>query len=367
MRTQSLTKVNILRGMLFAVVLLLACTMSFIAGAGPSHAETADGGYTLTGQYISNEELSKYSDITNVTVMPEKYAPTTFKLYKVGSFISGEPYIKLDDPYDKMQIGDLPVDADQSDEITWTKEWLAFANTLSNYIPADAVPIEIDVDSSGHFSQSGLANGIYLLKGDSQLIQNYPENGKGTYWWPIPMLVSILNGDEAVTVKPMMEQVCQFRVHKVWENENGKQAKVRPSAIKVKIYFGTKDEAGLRFTEVLNAGNDWSFSWDAAKGEGDPSKWMVEETAADDSADKEKLGHYTVSIGSSFVKDDKGDIAFLTITNSFNPSESDTDEETQDQNHKTGDTFKPLKYILVMAAALLALLLLLFGRRKRKG
>lgn len=347
MKTVSLTKVNIVRGSMFAVILLLTLMLTFTFTAKPTYAAELSGDYTLDPNY------------TDITELPDQFEPTTFELYKIGHFVSGPPYAELDPAYAELPIGPLPLDRDGKGEVEWTKECLAYANTLSNLIPADAVPIEIEVDENGHFSKSGLENAIYLLKGKSQLIHDYPEPGKSSYWWPQPMLVSILNNDVQLGVKPMTELVSHLMVHKVWANENGKQKTVRPGSVVVKIYYGTKDEAGLRYTVVLNESNNWCFSWDSEKGEGDPSKWMVEEVKGDNSADNEKLKHYKVSIGTSFVKDEKGDKAVVTITNTYCPSPNSNP-------NKTGDTFNYTKYIILMAAALLALILILITRRRRR-
>ena len=355
MRTGTLKQVNIIRGTVFAVVLLLAFLLSFSITAKPSYA--ADD-YTLSGEYTLD---SHYTDITK---LPDEFEPTTFDLYLVGEFVSGPPYARLLPQYEEKQIGPVPLRMDGEDEVVWTKRCLEYANTLSNYVPDDP-DYSIDVDEHCHFTISGLPNGIYLLKGDSLLIHDYPETGKDSYWWPQPMLISILNADEEISVKPMTELVSHLMVRKVWDNEKGKQEEVRPESVQVKIYYGTKDEAGLRFTEVLGESNNWCFSWDPAKGEGDPSKWMVEEVTGEDSVDSEKLKHYTVSIGTSFVKDKKGDKQVITITNKYCPPPTPT--TTTSQTHKTGDTFDFTKSIVLMALALIVLILVLLGRRKRRN
>ncbi len=357
MKAGTLIKVNIMRRTLFAVLLLLTFLFAFSMTARPSFAADT---YELSGQYTLD------SNYTDVTKMPDAFEPATFDLYLVGEFVSGPPYARLLPQYEEKQIGPIPLRMDGEDEVVWTKRCLEYANTLSNYVP-DSPDYQINVDEHGVFSISGLANGIYLLKGDSQLIHDYPEKGKSSYWWPQPMLISILDGDEEISVKPMTELVSHLMVHKVWENENGKQEEVRPESVTVKIYYDTKDETGLRFTEILNEDNNWCFSWDPAKGEGDPSKWMVEEVTGKGSADRGKLMHYTVSIGTNFVKDKKGDKQVITITNTYCPPPTTTTTTSHDKAHKTGDTFDLTKTIVLMVMALLVLILTLLGRRKRRN
>lgn len=366
MKTITPAKLNNTHRLLAVMFVLCALLLTFCLTAKPSHAEST---YTLSGEYTLD------SNYTDVTALPSDLS-TTFKLYKVGHFVSGEPFVELDSPYDEKSLGPIPVkkasEVSSDNEVEWTKECLAYANTLANYVP-DSPDYTIDVNADGTFSKSGIPNGIYLLKGDSQLVKDYPEEGKESYWWPQPMLISILNSDVHVNVKPMTELVTHCMVRKVWDNEPADKDGIRPASITVKIYYDTKDADGLRYTEKLNEDNDWCFKWDPAKGEGDPSKWMVEEVTGSSDADSAKLKNYKVSIGTKFIKESDGDTEVVTITNTYVVPPTTTTETTSpstttphDKNHKTGDSFSYIKYIVLMAAALIALILILFNRRKRK-
>ena len=314
MRTLSLTKVNIIRRSLFVVIMLLAFMMLCIIGAGPSHAANSEGPYTLEGQYMSDEALEQYKELTNVTHYPDSSTSlsTSFKLYKVGSYVPNEPYPQWDSPYDSMGI-EMPVTSDKSQVIQWTKDWLDCASTLRNKIPSGTEPDRTTVsDDSGKFTITGLANGLYLLVGDSKEITGYPATGQTSYWWPQPMLVSILNSDAELNIKPMYGIASHFTVRKVWQNIPADLTDiVKLDSITVEIYY----EQELRYSEVLNDSNNWEFQWDPPETEGDPDKWTVKEVV-DESQREEFYKNFTVTISDPrFVKD--GDRAVVTITNKY--------------------------------------------------
>lgn len=320
MRTISLTKVNIIRRSLFVVVLMLALSMMIVIGSRPSYAATQEGEYTLKGEYTLD------ANFTNVTTMPDKLDPTKFKLYRVGSFVVGSPYVKLDSPYSKMQIN-LPLDKDPTDVVPWTKAWLQCALTLENNLPKDAdlpdemKPIAFESDSKGDFIQSGLSNGLYLLVGESQELKDYPNVGDKSYWWPQPMLVSILNGDREIKVKPMYGRASHLKVRKEWQGIPDNLLNiVRLDKIKVNIYYqpDIDSEKQLRYKEVvLSDKNDipWTFEWDPKRDEGDPSKWSVEEVIDPD--DQEEFDrNFSITIAENFVEDSDGR-EVMTITNKY--------------------------------------------------
>ena len=309
MRTLSLRKVNITRSALLVLILLVAFAVAFAVTAKPSHAVTLEGEYKVT------EDFSP-----GVPGVPTNLEATQFQLYKVGHFVVGEPYVVLDSDFEGIA---LPLDADKTDTVAWTKTWLQCAETLNNKIMSMENPpeaINIDVAADGTFTKTGLANGLYLLKGDSQLVEDYPTVGQKSYWWPQPMLVSILNSDVKIYVKPMTGLIHRLKVQKVWQWPSGISEDIKkiatPDAIDVQIYF----DGTLKETVELNTDNDWSYEWDTAEGEGDPSKWTVREVPKD--KDKEEFyKNFTVTIGEKFVKetntDNQGGIEVVTITNKY--------------------------------------------------
>jgi len=299
-----------MRSSLLVVVSLLACMMLFIIGARPSHAATLEGEYTINGVDPS---------LTNVTTpLPADLPSTQFQLYKVGSFVSGEPYVKLDPPYDGMNIS-LPLDADKDNVVAWTKEWLQCASTLASNISEGTTPDKAAASGNdGQFQIADLANGLYLLTGDSQKINNYPKTGETSYLWPQPMLVSILNSNAKVVVKPMIASATRLKVRKDWQGipDNLKDL-VQPKSIEIEVYYNNQRRYpnGAGKAIILSDDNNWFFEWEAAVGEGDPSKWTVREVV-DQAAKPEFDKNFSVTVGTNFVKD-KDDIQVLTITNKY--------------------------------------------------
>ena len=310
MRTLALIKVNSIRGALLGVILLLALMMFFVIGAKPSHAASLDGEYTVT------EDFSP-----GVSGVPTNLEATQFELYRVGHFVVGYPYVVLDDaPY---TVGvELPYDADQTNRVAWTKQWLECALTLNNNIMSaedKPDPIMIDVNAQGEFHKDNLANGLYLLRGNSQLVKDYPKVGQKSYWWPQPMLISILNSDVDVYVKPMTGLVHRLKVQKVWQWPDGFSEElkklVRPDSITVKLFYNGK----LKETVVLNEQNNWSYEWDAAQNESNPALWSVNEVNLQDEEEFQK--NFVVTELPKFIDepdpDAEGGVEVITITNKY--------------------------------------------------
>lgn len=313
MRTQSLAKVNSIRGALLGVILLLALMMFFVIGAKPSHA--AD----LTGEYTVPQEFSP-----GIESIPTNLEETQFELYEVGYFVSGKPYVRL---YDKPYAADviLPLDEDQTNNYNWTKKWLECAQTLNNNIMNTKVEDRpkvtlIDVQKDGSFHIEGLSNGLYLLRGDSQIVDDYPPNsGQKSYWWPQPMLISILGSHVEVLVKPMTGMVHHLKVVKAWQWPDGTSEVIQDIAaldsITIELYYGTE----LKKTVQLPHEGNWYYDWYPASDEADPSMWSVKEIV-DPKDKKEFEKNFDVIVSDKFVKDPKNqqsDEEILTITNKY--------------------------------------------------
>ena len=303
MRTLSLIKVNSIRGALLGVILLLALMMLFVIGAKPSHAASLDGEYKVTPEFSPG-----------VSGVPTYLEATQFELYKVGDFVVGEPYVELyDAPYNKGVV--LPLKADQTDTTQWTKEWLKCAVTLDNNIKSasaedkpEAIPI--NVDAEGKFHKDGLTNGLYLLRGESQILTD-PKTGERSYWWPQPMLISVLNSDVNVFVKPMTGQIHHLKVLKVWQWPSGLSEDIKdivmPESIKIELYY----DGNLKKTVELPQDGNWFYEWDTAVDEADPNKWSVKEVVKE-ADQKEFKRNFNIEISEKI-----GDDGILTVTNKY--------------------------------------------------
>ena len=305
---------NMIRRILFVVILLVAFAMVFTVTAMPSHAST------LEGDCVYIEDYSPDVD------KPASISPDTqFELYKVGSFVVGPPYVELDEPYSEMGVS-LPSwtkEESEAQPVAWTKDWLQCAKTLDNNIKAMSdkpEPILIDVNSDGTFSKENLEKGLYLLRGDSQPIENYPKTGVTSYWWPQPMLVSILSDNVEIHVKPMSGVVHHMKVVKDWQWPSGISESVKklvqPKTIQVELYYG---ETLKKTVTLPDADNNWYFKWDTAPDEDDPNEWSVKEVIQDDPAtkideSKEFYKNFTVTVGEVQTV---GNEEVITITNKY--------------------------------------------------
>lgn len=222
--------------------------------------------------------------------------------------------------------------------ITQQEQWQAIAATLESYIVAEGVaPTAQGVtDETGKVRFDGLKTGLYFV---SEVVG---ENADATYifnrflvYLPTPQPDGSYNYH--VEAKPKCISYlpkAQYSVTKLWQDA-GNSAD-RPKEVTVEIY---KDGV-LHDTQILNAENDWSYSWQVSAD--DYSKWTV--------AEKSVSEHYKVAIrqnGTTF-----------SIIN--------TREGTTPDVPQTGDSFTPLPWILLMCiSGMLLLLLGLYSRRRQ--
>lgn len=352
MKTMTFRETNITHRALLVLLLVMAFSVLFIISAKPTYAEET---YTVTGEYTVN---NPYTDVTS---LPADLKATTFEIYKVGTFKGSD--LELIDPF-ASSGADVNINKEDFDnEEEWTRAWMDSAQTLSNYTDG-AEPVRTETsDAGGHLSVD-LPNGLYLFVGDSQKVNNYPESGDTSYFWPLPQLVLVWNGDTEVGFKPAYECLNKLRVVKKWEGDSKDADKVRPSEIRVKLLYDGEEKEIITLSEE----NNWTYEWEVGKSEKDPSKWSVQELSEGSDADKEKLANYKVSISESFIKVDSSDDTMVkSITNTYNPKPTPppTDTDKPGKTPKTGDTFPLMKVVLVMVAALAVAAIALVGRRRK--
>ncbi len=366
MKTMTFRETTARHRALLVVLLAIAFSVLFIISAIPTYAHTVEGKYgTVEG--VTEDGLQ----------IPDSDLSTTATLYRVGTFHGSD--LVLDKAYQNVNF-DVPFEdlakkskEDYSSETEYINAWMDAAATLSNYVKSDGqpegYPMTINVGSNGSFKVDGVDNGLYLLKGKSKLINDYPKAGQKAYWWPMPMLVLVWNDDVELVIKPQMELVDKIKINKVWACDKGyadKEKKARPASIKVKVYYLGNDaepnDSNYWKTVELNADNNWCESWDTSdlgQGKNDPSKWVVQEVVT-----KDIKANYKVSVGGKFIATEGADGTTYanTITNKYIPPENPTPPAP-----KTGDDSHMLWYVLVMLAAAAIGLYAAFGRRKKKN
>lgn len=341
-----------------AILALLVVAVLCIAFACTGRQAFA---YEVSGQYSIN------SSMTDVDEMPAGLAATTFHLYKVGHFEGEDPVFVLDEAYADIPVS-IPLDYEKDDfesEDAWTRAWLDSANTMSNYVKEETLVSTFQSAPDGSFTVSGVENGLYLLKGDSQKITDYPTAGQDSYWWPQPMYVKVLNGNVDIGVKPQTELITKLQIVKTWQGDEKVKDTVRPASVTAEIYYDNE----LRETVALGPSEDpktnWTYEWETAQGENDPSKWTCREVLTESDAE-----NYSVTISERYTGGTAdaakaGCTKHITLTNTYigKNGGGDTDNPPSSKA-KTGDSFRLGVTLTVMALALIAGLILLLKRRR---
>lgn len=217
-------------------------------------------------------------------------------------------------------------------------EWDNTASTLLSYIAIDNIPAERTVTTgyNGTAVFSNLKTGLYLVKGVTG------ENNSGIYtfkdfflYLPTPNSDGTHTYDvEAIPKCVGVTPKTEYTVTKLWK-DTGYTDK-RPASVTVEIL---KDGV-IQETVVLNADNNWTYTWYVPDGQGD---WTVVEKYTPDG--------YTVTIAEK-------DTTF-TITNTYKTPPTDVP--------KTGDTFPLWPWLMAMGGSGLLLILLgiHYSRRKK--
>lgn len=221
--------------------------------------------------------------------------------------------------------------------ITRQEQWNTVAETLYSYILADQVqPDRVEeTDDQGMVRFLGLETGLYFVR------ETVAENASGAYIFNqfmiyLPQQQSDGTVDYEVEAYPKCMAYIpssQYTVTKLWQDAGNQSS--RPKEVTVDIY----QDGILQETQVLSAENNWTYTWSVSPS--DQGKWSV--------AERNVPEEYKVTIqqnGSNF-----------SLINT---------RKTQQDPPKTGDTFSPLPWMMVMAGAGVLLLLLgIYGRRKK--
>ena len=252
-------------------------------------------------------------------------------LHRVGEVFSNGTYA-LTAPYNAYPVN--------IQGITSQQEWQDVAATLQAYITADGTKslAVAAADATGTVSFENLQTGLYLISGVTcetktgiclfdPFLMFLPRTNEDTY-------------DYHVDAKPKHSQFVpnpeteEYSVLKLWKDEAA--AKKRPISVTVDIL----KSGAFHETVILNADNNWYYSWTAQPGD----TWTVVEKQVPEGYD------VTISAnGTAFV-----------ITNTYEP-----DEPGKPEPPKTGDTAPLVLYIVL--TCLSGLLLLILGIHALRG
>lgn len=196
---------------------------------------------------------------------------TDFQLYRVGEFghdAEGKSIIVPVDTFASCGIdfNDIPIpetEEEKQEGGEWNRKWLQKASDVENWIKtsgASIAPAPIwtgslyKQEASQQVGGGSMANGIYLLAGDEQLIDQ-------TYWTPVPVLIMVLNEDtdfdlSNTELKMASRSIAdKHTVTKYWQDTEFDAG--RPKSVKVGIYCGSTQID----TVELNTANNWSYTW----------------------------------------------------------------------------------------------------------
>lgn len=219
-------------------------------------------------------------------------------------------------------------------------EWNIIRSTIDSYIVSENIlPMKVDfTDENGKIVFDNLEPGMYFTSS----LRTARNNIGYRFDSVLSSLPSLKDGLPVYEVevntkperdKPPTEKV-RYRVSKLWKDE--KFEKLRPENIEVKI-FKNKE---LQETVVLNAENNWFYSWEA---EDDGSEWMISE--------KIVSNKYKALV-------EKRDTTFVLINQYKDDTSSDeiTKPEVPDSTDSdTGDSFDFSFYIALMSLSGVAL------------
>ena len=244
-------------------------------------------------------------------------------IHRVGEVFANNSYA-LVAPY-----SDYPVDIQG---LTSPKEWQDAATTLKAYITQNQQPADRTAltDAAGSVSFTGLQTGLYLVSGVTC------ETETTTYTFGDFLIFlprtegTVYNYD--VDAMPKFSQSTpkpeeEYSVLKLWQD--GENSENRPVSIVVDIMKNGE----LYETVILNAENNWFYSWTAPVG----AVWTVAEQHVPEG--------YTVTISAN-------ETAFV-ITNTKQPDVPD-----EPDTPKTGDTAPLMLYILLTCLSGFGLLIL---------
>lgn len=214
-------------------------------------------------------------------------------------------------------------------------QWKYIASTLCACITADQLPPDretvTDAEGVARFTQ--LKTGLYLVR------EAMAENNTGIYYFDAFMVYLPTPQPEGyvydVQAKPKCTAVTpktRYSVNKLWQDGDFEG---RPTQVLVDIF----ENGTFRETQVLNASNNWSYSW-YVSGQ-TPGIWTVAEQSVPEG--------YRVAIQES------GGVFSIINT-----------RPTQPEPPKTGDSFTPLPWILAMCLSGMALLILGLYRRRHR-
>lgn len=255
------------------------------------------------------------------------------RLYRVAEMYADGTYT-LVTPFHKLPV--------KIHGVASQKEWQAAANTLAAYITAEQLEPTAagTTDSAGKAAFENLQTGIWLVMGTSAETEEKIYRFENFFvFLPTPQSDGSLLYDmqakpkQSVIPKPDKPEEVRYQVTKLWKDAGIRSERPRNVTVAI-LKNGICQE-----TVVLNAENDWTYSWLAPEGN---DLWTVVE--------KDVPEAYTVVIHTSGRN--------FTITNARTAPLG--------VPPKTGDTFAMGPWLLLMSLSGLILMALGILQNRRR-
>ncbi len=300
----------------------------------------------------------------------EGLTKTKFKLYKAAEFgrytdddeNKGKVRIDLIAPFagkgidlNGIDVPENPADTSSDEYKRWQATWLEKASQLANEVKtagASAEPVwsgTVNKSSTPQTIGGSLDNGIYLLVGEQS-------RAGDRYWWPVPVLIMVLNGETSFNLSADVKMaskpvVYKHTVTKAWAEDTEDTR----SDIRVGIYYG---EEGRRVDAVslpYEKGKTQTYTWystEETNAEGKREiKYSSEDLAGD--VDPDKIISFTEEEPKSWtVKEmrettgEKDALKYYTSvvtngaeTDQAEPAGGDTDVPDEDTPDSTEESF----------------------------
>ncbi len=297
---------------------------------------------------LASEDRKGSILITELATSTHKPVPgVRLTLYQVATGIRAENSAVLTGDFADSGL-ELSADALMDSDI---------ASGLEKYVQEHKLTglIEKTTDANGVANFTDLACGIYLIV-QSNREEDFDKLGytakASPYFVEIPMADSENGGAYLYNVSckpkcdvtPHTDEPVAVSVYKEWKDNSDKAGK-RPKSIQVALYNGESKED----TQILSAENNWSHTWSGLDASGD---WKVKEV-------KVPAGY-----NSKVTKEGWS----FTIVNTYNPPNTPPDTPNNPPSKKTpktGDDAMTMRYMALLFSAVIALGVLLRGRRNK--
>lgn len=308
-----------------SIILCLIVSLSMAAVSVPAYAAST----TQTDELIVPDTPCELT--VSYTHAGQVFSGETVKIWRVASVSEDYQYTALA-PFSSVGL--------TLNGVTSQAEWKELTNTLNTFAETQAASATASAktDASGRVHFNDLDTGLYLVSGVradngeylcvfEPFLVSLPTLGEDLSW-----SYKVESHPKADEYHPKYEDV-EYKVVKLWRDSG--YASKRPTSVEIEIYQNNT----LIETVVLNATNQWSYTWTAKD---DGSVWQVIE--------KKVPAEYTMSVQKN------GGTFTVTNTTTHTP-----------ETPKTGDSSNLLLWIILASISGTVLIVIGVTGKKQKN